>query len=400
MEEMHNAWQELYLKYLDGKCNEEELQLLLDHFEENGQDSPLADTIRRVLEQNQEEDIPAIHLRTKRIINDTDLVIKKIVREDDEEIPVKQIGKYRFIAAAAVIFMLAFGAYVFYQQRSTPDLADTAQSAAIYDVAPGGNKAVLTLADGSQVVLDSIKNGTLAEQEGTIVSKTEDGQLTYRPADHAGVKVQYNSITTPKGGEYKLTLSDGTKIWLNANSTLKYPTSFTAATRQVQMTGEIYFEVAHDKKKPFHVQIGDMDVEVLGTHFNIQAYEDEKEIRTTLVEGAVKVKSSEQSALLKPGQQIVYNAANNHLTNPAKVNLEEVTAWKEGYFLFNQSSLQDVLQQIMRWYDIEIKYLGEIPNRKFSGGMSRHSNLSDVLKILKESGIQFKLKGNTLMVAP
>lgn len=400
MEEEHKALRALFLKYLGGKCRGEELQQLLDHFEEKGQDSALADTIRTLLERIQEDDIPAIHLRTARILKDTDQFITKIPRDDSREVPVKRMGRYRFIAAAAVIFMLAIGSYILYHKNITPDVADKGQATAMDDIAPGGNRAVLTLADGSEVVLDSIHNGTLAEQAGTTILKTEDGQLAYHPSDRSAINVQYNSITTPKGGEYQLTLSDGTKIWLNANSSIKYPTSFTDGARHVEMTGEIYFEVARNKEKPFHVQIGDMDVEVLGTHFNVQAYEDEKDVRTTLVEGVVKVNSSKKSVVLKPGQQIAFNAAGNHLANPTNVNLEQVTAWKDGYFLFNQTPLQDVLQQIMRWYDVDIQYLGEIPARRFSGGISRRSNLSDVLRILEESDVYFKLEGNTLSVDP
>jgi ferric-dicitrate binding protein FerR (iron transport regulator) len=166
------------------------------------------------------------------------------------------------------------------------------------------------------------------------------------------------------------------------------------------MTGEVYFEVAHNKDKPFQVSVGDIEVEVLGTHFNIQAYQDEKEIYTTLIEGAVRVNNDKESVTLQPGQQSAFHRLSNHLAVAKNIDTEQAIAWKNGYFSFQQTSLQDVLRQLSRWYNVEIKYMGKIPERRFSGGISRNSNLSDVLKILEESNVNFVIEGNTLLVKP
>jgi ferric-dicitrate binding protein FerR (iron transport regulator) len=277
---------------------------------------------------------------------------------------------------------------------------DNAQVAVMSgDIGPGGDRAVLTLADGSHIVLDSAISGTLAAQGGVAILK-EEGQLAYHPSEDPDRNTQYNIIQTPKGGQYRLILSDGTKIWLNANSSLKYPTHFTGSVRKVEMTGEVYFEVAHNKDKPFQVSVGDIEVEVLGTHFNIQAYQDEKEIYTTLIEGAVRVNNDKESVTLQPGQQSAFHRLSNHLAVAKNIDTEQAIAWKNGYFSFQQTSLQDVLRQLSRWYNVEIKYMGKIPERRFSGGISRNSNLSDVLKILEESNVNFVIEGNTLLVKP
>jgi ferric-dicitrate binding protein FerR (iron transport regulator) len=280
------------------------------------------------------------------------------------------------------------------------------------DVAPGGNKAVLTLSDGTQIVLDSAMNGVLSSQGNSKVLKLNSGQLAYTAngeslkgssvkggAEKGNRSLVYNTITTPRGGQYQLVLADGTKVWLNASSSLRYPVAFTGPERRVELSGEGYFEVVKNAAMPFRVRANDMDVDVLGTHFNVNAYADETAIKTTLLEGAVKVTSLVSSHILSPGQQAQLNKE-GLLHIVSAVDLEEVVAWKEGYFQFNQADLKSIMRQISRWYDVDIRYEGEIPNRQFGGDISRTANVSEVLNILKMSQVHFRIEGRTIVLTP
>jgi ferric-dicitrate binding protein FerR (iron transport regulator) len=256
------------------------------------------------------------------------------------------------------------------------------------------------------VVLDSTNNGAITKQGNVTVIKLDDGQLSYkRSASTTSSTISYNTVSTPRGGQYQLVLTDGTKVWLNAASSLRFPTSFIGNDRRVEITGEAYFEVAHDNKKPFFVAVADMNVEVLGTHFNINAYPDERTIKTTLLEGAVKVESQNQSALLVPGEQArLLNApledGNRRLQTINHVDLEQVVAWKNGKFQFNQASVETIMRQVSRWYDVEVVFEGPIPDKRFNGKMYRNVNASQVLSILEEGGIHFRIEGNKVTVTP
>jgi ferric-dicitrate binding protein FerR (iron transport regulator) len=315
----------------------------------------------------------------------------------------------RWTAAAAVLLLLASAAYLVWKKTSLPNALAVNRStpqAPKNDVAPGGNKAILTLADGTEVVLDSTNNGAITKQGNVTVIKLDDGQLSYkRSASTTSSTISYNTVSTPRGGQYQLVLTDGTKVWLNAASSLRFPTSFIGNDRRVEITGEAYFEVAHDNKKPFFVAVADMNVEVLGTHFNINAYPDERTIKTTLLEGAVKVESQNQSALLVPGEQArLLNApledGNRRLQTINHVDLEQVVAWKNGKFQFNQASVETIMRQVSRWYDVEVVFEGPIPDKRFNGKMYRNVNASQVLSILEEGGIHFRIEGNKVTVTP
>lgn len=305
--------------------------------------------------------------------------------------------------SAAAIIVLAIGTTLFLRWN---DIAGKQPSLTVkvhtHDVAPGGNKAVLTLANGKQIVLDSNANGLLAKQGNTQVINLSAGQLAYKSDQGqtgANEIVQYNTLTTPKGGQYQIILPDGSKVWLNAESSLKYPAAFTGKERAVTLTGEAYFEVAENKDKPFEVAVNGMEVQVLGTHFDVMAYENEKAVTTTLLEGKVKVIQGSNSELLKPGQAANFDKISQSLS-VAAANTEQAIAWKNGYFDFRDATLKAVMRQLSRWYDVEVQYQGEIPVRRFTGEAPRNLNLSDVLKILATSGIHFTIEDKQIIIKP
>ncbi len=276
------------------------------------------------------------------------------------------------------------------------------------DVIPGGNKAVLILGDGSKIVLDSSENGSLAQQDNVKVTKLSDGELSYNISGVSTAEIFYNTVATPKGGQYKVVLSDGTLVWLNAASSIKYPTVFKGESRKVEITGEVYFEIAHLNRKsgvgsvPFTVEVNKVTgdggtIEVLGTHFNVNAYPDELSVSTTLVEGSVKVTSKMATAFLKPGEQSRLNKAGN-IDLIKNVNIEVALAWKNGKFQFNDASLEMVMRQLMRWYDVQVQYEGKVPLQRFGGEVSRNSKLSEVLRILEYSGVKLSISDNKIIV--
>ncbi len=263
---------------------------------------------------------------------------------------------------------------------------------------PGGNKAILTLADGTKVELDTASNGTVTKQGNITVIKL-DGQLAYNVEGNLAREAVYNTITTPKGGQYRLLLADGSKVWLNAASSLRFPTTFTSKERRVELTGEGYFEVAHNTEKPFYVSVREMDVKVLGTHFNINSYQDDEVIRTTLLEGSVFVSSKKikRAAVLKPGQQALLNGV--QLDVKKDIDTEVIMAWKNGKFNFDGDNIQTVMRQLEKWYDVQVEYRGDITTEEFVGVISRNVNLSEILNMLeKTNAVDFELKGKKIIV--
>lgn len=268
-------------------------------------------------------------------------------------------------------------------------------------ILPGGNKAVLTLADGSRLVLDSAQDGAISRQGSVTVIKLDDGKLQYKgDEDENNTALTYNTISTPRGGQYQLVLNDGTKVWLNAASSLTFPTKFKGAARSVTLTGEGYFEVAKNAAKPFKVRVDDMEVKVLGTHFNISAYKDEQNIKATLLEGTVEVQSAGQVKKLKPGEQAVLQTSTHVLSKNRNVDLDEIMAWKNGFFYFDNTDLKTIMKRLERWYDIEVEITGNEGSRKFGGSISRNVPLSEVLKVLKESNIQVIVKDRKVRIVP
>jgi ferric-dicitrate binding protein FerR (iron transport regulator) len=320
-----------------------------------------------------------------------------------------KIVKFRVLAqiAAAAIVIIAVGILYFHQKDITKQ---TVNHIAKNDIRPGGNKAYLTLANGKTIVLNTAANGQIANQAGTRVTKTAGGQLVYTLAKKSAANnpAELNTITTPHGGQWQLLLPDGTKVWLNAASSLTYPVSFAALkNRRVELSGEAYFEVAKDKTHPFIVHTIKQDVEVLGTHFNINAYSDEQYIKTTLLEGSVHVTTTTASIIngvnsfarqtLKPGQQSVLSNGDIKIT---VANTEAAIAWKNAMFYFENDNLESIMKRVARWYDVKIIYQSnQVKQELFSGRVSRAQNVSEVLKMLTLTGAaQFKIEGRDIIV--
>jgi hypothetical protein len=275
------------------------------------------------------------------------------------------------------------------------------------DIEPGDDKAILTLGDGTRIILDDAQNGVLANQGGNSILKTSKGELIYsfskdNESQASGGNTEnviFNTIQTPKGGKFLVMLPDGSKVWLNAASSLRFPTKFEGTKREVELQGEAYFEVAHDESKIFEVNTRNQIVQVLGTHFNINAYEDEPTVNTTLLEGSVRISDmrTNTSQMLKPGEQ---SKVSQKIEIVNVKDTGEAVAWKDGYFHFNDEDIQTVMRQIERWYDVTVIYEGKVPSNRFGGEIERSLSLLQVLKILEKSKVHFRLEGREVIVMP
>lgn len=309
-----------------------------------------------------------------------------------EDSRIRRLTTFR-LAAACLLVLLGTGIAYYLLRSSSREQVAVADKT---DALPGSNRAILTLANGNTVVLDSAANGTLAQQGAASVQKLNNGQLAYYN-NNKDNSIVYNTLSTPRGGQYQLTLPDGTGVWLNAASSIRYPTSFSGSERKVEITGEAYLEVAQMANKPFKVIVNNqLHVQVLGTSFNINAYQDEHAIRTTLLSGRIQVASPDGTPLvLKPGNQA--SLQSGRLT-VGEADGEQVLAWKNGYFHFDRADIQTIMRQVARWYDVEIIY-EDIPQKKFSGTIPRDVNVSKVFKILELTGnVHFSIKGNKVTV--
>lgn len=317
---------------------------------------------------------------------------------------IKRIHPFRkWRVAAAILLLLSVSSYFFFFHSKTQvmDIARQTQEQRFKDdVQPGGNRATLTLANGSVIVLDTSKNGRLADQGTTTVLKVRDGQLAYDAVEQQTEKPVYNIVATPKGGQYAIVLPDGSKVWLNAVSSLRFPTAFTGMERIVELTGEAYFEVAKNTEKPFIVLIaGETKVEVTGTQFNVNAYTNETAIKTTLLEGAVKVKHASNEKDIIPGEQAIIGS-NGEVSIAKNADTEDATAWKNGKFYFDNAPIETIMRQVERWYDVTIQYEGKITTG-FTGTIGRDVPVSRLLKILEMTGdVHFIIQDRTITVTP
>lgn len=308
----------------------------------------------------------------------------------------RNYGPFKLAAAAAVIIGLTIPAIYFFRQPAVTSVATVTKKTAPAEGAPGQHKAVLTLANGEKIVLDSAGIQQLAQQ-GNSAIHNQGGQLVYVKTKGANNAPIYNTLTTAAGETYPLVLADGSRIWLNAASSIRFPATFAGDERRIELTGEAYFEIAHDAHRPFRIQVNQMTVDVLGTNFNINSYADEATINTTLLEGAVKINSKKGSIQLSPGEQSQVSP-NGNVKRVTGVNTAEIIAWKEGYFQFESTDLTTVLRQFSHWYDVEIVYEGSIKPRKFFGMISRRSSLVNVLKMLNANDVNYRLEGKKLIV--
>lgn len=330
------------------------------------------------------------------IVSDKESVFLEIMkREKASQAPVRSMTRSRRILRwtwAAAVLLLAVGAWLWspQPQKKRPVVVNSSVDA---DIAPGKDGAILTLANGSKVLLDSIKNGVVALHAGA-TAKLVNGTLTY---ETTGANWGYNTVSTPRARHFHLVLPDGTEVWLNSVSSIRYPTSFTGNRRDVSITGEVYFEVAHNSEMPFYVIVNNKaTVEVKGTHFNINAYDNESSINTTLLEGRVNVVAMGYSAILKPGEQA--KATATKMTIDHSADIDKVMAWKNGVFNFEDVSLKDAMKQLERWYDIDVIYEGEIPDIYFTGKLSKDISLNGLLKLLEDAKVHFRMEPNRRLV--
>ena len=395
------TFQELLSCYLDNQLSPDELAYFLDLMK-LPQHQPIVEAaIERLLKD------PSYSILSES--GRKDIVFEKIMataRELENEqsakvIPLKPRKFFTLSKVAAAIILLIISTYIAYvlqAKKSIPITTLAANKTTIKeDVLPGGNKAILTLADGSTIILDSAKNGELAQQGNTKVLKL-DGKLAYNAAGAVAKEISYNTITTPAGGQYMIQLADGSEVWLNAASSLRFPTGFLGTERRVEVTGEAYFEVAKNKTMPFVVMVNGAEVKVLGTHFNIMAYKDEPVFKTTLLEGAVQLRLGNTVKILQPGQQALRNAAGEVKVIDG-VNVENVVAWKNGLFHFEGEGIESVTRHLARWYDVEVVYTKQIMYDPLHAEFPRHTNLSDALKVLELAGsARFEIQGRKILV--
>lgn len=306
----------------------------------------------------------------------------------------------KWLAAAAILLVVFSFAIMFLSgEKAKVDIIDNNPTAII--IKPGSNQATLTLSDGSSIGLNDRDKGLIVEGKGLKVLKSNEGQVRYEAEDHSIPSI--NTIATPRGGQYQLILEDGTQVWLNAASSIKFPTRFFGNERLVEVTGEVYFEVARNTKQPFIVRTENQQIEVLGTHFNVNSYIDEPSERTTLLEGSVKVAKRKNGVLatksvriLKPGQQATLTS--NSIIAIGEADIQAAVAWKDGYFKFDRADIQMVMRQISRWYNVDVEYVEPISTDLFVGTIKRSEDIRDVLRVLERSKINASIKGRKVII--
>lgn len=377
----------LYEKFLDGKCTAEEIEMLESHH-----DQELLLT----------GDLPELDMEETRRLY---LLLKQKLANTipDQQRFAEKRGLHLLKIAAVLLVMISAAIYIIFLQKSSTATPIEVAKTKTSKIIPGGNKAYLTTANGNIIILDGLKNGLLSAQNGLAIDKVKDGLLRYSPGTDGGASSEmagYNTIAIPRGGQYQLILSDGTRVWLNSASTLRYPVNFSEKERVVQLTGEAYFEVAKDKTKPFRVNANDLDVKVLGTHFNIMAYKDENAIKTTLLEGSVQLTAHNKKVMLKPGEQGRLNYGSRSI-DIHQVDAGEAVAWKEGYFVFDNEDIHTIMKRIARWYDVEVVFPSNFKRANFGGTVSRFKDVTQVLKSLELTGsVHFEIKERRIIVMP
>jgi len=393
-------------KFLAGKTSKEEDEWLNNYYEQ----------FQQSVEWNSAEFGDEMDVE-KRLLSK---IRQQIGSEPQTKIvPIRNRKRFAWLsAAAAILILISVALWTFsIGRKSKPRATEVAvaKKEPVHDRLPGRNKAVLTLQDGSTIVLDEAGKGTIAQQGTTRINKVSDRELSYQDAAgsqaDAAMPVAFNTLSTPRGGQYQVTLPDGTRVWLNSMSSIQYPTVFKGNERRVKISGEAYLEVTkkfidgNERKGrlPFLVSVSshaDQDsssIEVLGTRFNVMAYGDESELRTTLLEGSIKFHHAENSCLLIPGQQSQLSK-DGGIRVQKEADLEQAVAWKNGYFQFKDADIKSVMRQLSRWYDIDVVYEPGVPERRFAGQMKKEAHLSSILSILSESNVHFRIDGTRLTV--
>jgi transmembrane sensor len=372
----------LLQRYLDGTATPEETAFLHAYYNAFTTDNDVINLLNG-------------HEKEKLKLSIRAAIQKEIAQKSrTKKMPIRPL----IAAAASILIVLSFFLY-FFKPKTKPQHAS--ELPAIVNIPPGSNKAVLTLNDGRQISVTDARQGQLAVEGSMAINKTADGELNYQNGGRpANAQTMYNTLTTPRGGQYQMTLSDGTKVWLNATSSIRYPVSFAGSSRrEVEITGEVYFEVKHDARQPFRVISNGMEIEDLGTEFNVNAYNDEPVIRTSLVEGSIKVSKGGRAVMMEPGMEATIKPGES-LIKVGRGDIEEAVAWRNGQTLFTNQNIQTIMRQVSRWYDVEVTYEGTLTDRRFDGGISRKSDLSAVLKILQLNHIHFTMNGRQIIIKP
>ncbi len=384
MHQENKCYSELAAKWLKGKITEEEMNEFSEWFD---------DTDNEIL------NVPPGFAGSEKELRERILSgIRKRRQHPRRIIYFTKNPLTKLAVASAVIITSTLCVLYITGKHSSPAESNSAVAVSKRDtIVPGGNKAVLILGDGTEVVLDTATSGTIEQNPHSRVIKLDDGELVYSALKDANVAVTYNTLSTPRGGQYAITLVDGTRVWLNSSSSLRFPTSFRDPERIVELSGEAYFEVVQNGDKPFKVKVNDVEFKVLGTHFNIMAYKDETTINTTLIEGSVAVSKLKETVTLNPGQQARIRE-NGKIGIIKNADTEQAIAWKNGFFNFTGSDIETTMRQIARWYDIEVIYEDKITEH-FNGTILRNASIERVLKMLEFTAVvHFDIQGRKISV--
>lgn len=383
-------------KYNNGKASDEEMQFLCAYYQLF---ELKEDVFKRVDSEAKKRLGDAIKLDIDKKLEEKENPSHPILTRSSRKI------NYKLGIAALLAVVIGIGAFwlIGRQEHDIAEQKKVNQEPASMLITPGKDDAILVLADGTSIVLNDVQKGMVSEQQGVQIEKTADGELQYRAVE--GSAPVENTIATPKGGQYRLVLADGTKVWLNAASSLRFPTSFSAHERAVHLNGEAYFEVMKGDK-PFKVISDNQVVEVLGTHFNINTYKEETTCKTTLVEGSVRITKlaegtqelSHTSKVLRPGQQAILSSLGDKIIVEA-VDTEEFIAWKEGYFKFEKANIQTIMRQVARWYNVEVEYRGAVSNDLFVGEINRSEDIEEMLRVLRLGKINAFIEGRKVIIS-
>jgi len=393
--EIPEFYSRLFRKYLDNECSPQQVEDLFRLIA----DPSYMEYTRALIQMHtakDPDDLPVDAALNERLAGRLQLILGQA-----PVIPMHRKRRFaRFAIAASILLSLSAATAYLLSHRPKRDIVQTAP--ANNDIPPGGNRAILTLADGKRIVLDSVDIGTVATQGESRVEKTGDGHLAYTVQQTPNnTETVYNTLSTPRGGQQQLTLPDGSRVWLNSVSSISFPTAFTGDERRVELMGEAYFEIAKNAKQPFRVIVDKREqVDVLGTDFNVNAYPDEAEIKTTLLNGSIRLSKDNASILMKPGQQALL-PGNGKIQLIAHADIEQAVGWKDGKFIFKGTNIRAIMRQAARWYDIDPMYEAGTDSLDFSGEISRKENISQLLQLLEATGtIRFSIQGKKVIVKP
>jgi transmembrane sensor len=390
----------LLRKYLEGALSDEESRSLEEWAAATSESRAL---LQRISDPDQlQQDLKLLEKSNENIFARLQAAIPELSEKKTTKAPL--IHRVHFLRsrffryAAAIVLIAGVASWIWISSGRKKPVPEQTIVKEKQEIMPGGNKAILILADGSSIVLDSAVNGTIALQGNTAIEKLSNGQIRYHKNSNTAGTGMNNTMRTPRGGQYQLTLPDGTRVWLNAASSITYPVAFEKNERKISITGEVYFETTKDPSKPFLVTIdGRSAIKVLGTSFNVNAYSNEQVLTTTLLEGAVQVQSGQQKIVLKPGQQSLQSGTDKIGFNP-NADLDKALAWKNGRFDFNGLDLPAIMRQLERWYDINAEFTGPVSKETFKGRLTRDLTLSQVLNILGNMDVKYKLEGRKLIL--